>query len=114
MQSGKKVPTFQRNLLSPSLHTSTIQRLAKDISVMLVPIYQTTWWHIPQGCNTKECTCINSFHLKGLLPEENIYIINFIYSSVSIVTRLRLHDQAISVLLSKAFRPALGPIHRPN
>jgi len=114
MQSDKEVPTIHRNLLSPYLHTSTIQRQARDITVMFLPIYQTTWCHIPQGCNTNECICIGSFHLQDLLPKRNLYIIDFTDSSVNTVTRLQLHDQGFRVLFSKASRPVLGAIHRPS
>jgi hypothetical protein len=82
-QSGKEVPTIHRNLLSPFLHTYTIQRQAQDIIVMLILIYQTTWCHIPQGCNTNESACINSFHLHGLLPKRNLNIIDITDSSVN-------------------------------
>jgi len=81
---------------------------------MLILIYQTTWCHIPQGCNTNECACINSFHLQGLLPKRNLNITDFTDSSVNTVTRLQLHDQGFRVLFSKASRPVLGAIHHPS
>lgn len=74
---------------------------------MLVLIYQTTRWHIPQGCNTNECPYINSFHLQGLLPKRNFYIIDFTDSS-------EMHEQRFRVPFSKAPRPVLRPIHHPS